>query len=201
MLKKNPDYNDAWWLLRYQMMTTNETCKRLLGAKKEKRPRVFFDMDGVLADFNRGVKELCGMEAPPQNGSKEENEIMWRKIRKVGHFYDRLELMPGAKDMFDQVYGKLKERCEILTGIPRPERGIDTAGVDKTSWVRRLLSEDIEMNIVARREKKEYCYGRNCILIDDLEKNIREWEERGGTGILHKSAKKTLAELKRLKVL
>ncbi len=30
VLKKVPDWNDAWWLLRYQMMTMLETYKRLL---------------------------------------------------------------------------------------------------------------------------------------------------------------------------
>lgn len=39
------------------------------------------------------------------------------------------------------------------------------------------------------------------ILIDDREKTIREWREKGGTGILHVSAEETLAELKRLGLL
>ncbi len=201
VLKRNTAYNDAWWLLRYQLVTTNETCKRMLGAQKKKKIRVFFDMDGVLADFDRGVRELCHMETPPHSAPKDVEEKMWNAIRDVGHFYDKLELIPGAKELFDRVNAKPGIQCEILTGIPRPERGVDTAGEDKTNWVRRLLSTDIKMNIVARREKKQYCYGRNCILIDDLDKNIREWEEKGGIGILHRNVKDTLAELKRLKVL
>lgn len=36
--------------------------------------------------------------------------------------------MPGAGEMFDAVYGKYDERCEILTGIPKPKRGIVNAG-------------------------------------------------------------------------
>ena len=30
--------------------------------------KIYFDMDGVLADFDRGVRELCGMEAFDQGG-------------------------------------------------------------------------------------------------------------------------------------
>ena len=30
VLKKVPEWNDVWWLLRYQMMTMTETFKRLL---------------------------------------------------------------------------------------------------------------------------------------------------------------------------
>ena len=30
VLKKIPEWNDAWWLMRYQMMTMLEAFKRLL---------------------------------------------------------------------------------------------------------------------------------------------------------------------------
>ena len=29
--------------------------------------KIYFDMDGVLADFERGVREICGIEPPDQN--------------------------------------------------------------------------------------------------------------------------------------
>ena len=159
--------------------------------------RLFFDMDGVLADFDRGVVELCGMQPLDQTNRKPcEADALWLKIREVGHFYDKLEMMPGAKDMFNKVYGKYGDRCEILTGIPKPKRGIITAGDDKVNWVRRLLSEDIVVNIVYREQKPEYCTGRDCILIDDLSKNIKGWETLGGTWILHRSTEETLAVLR-----
>lgn len=147
--------------------------------------RIYFDMDGVLADFERGVAELAGITPINQNDkTPAQDDEMWKAIRKVEHFYDRLEPMPGAIDMFNRIYAKYGEKCEILTGIPKPKRGIVSSGPDKTHWVRRILSEDIEINIVYRAEKKEFCIGKEYVLIDDLEKNIREWEQCGGTGIL-----------------
>ena len=164
--------------------------------------KIYFDMDGVLADFDRGVQELCGMEAKPQGRrAPGEDRVMWDAIREVGHFYDKLEFMPGAKELFDTVYGRFGDRCEILTGIPKPGRGITTSGEDKTNWVRRLLSPDIVVNIVFREQKPEYCTGRDCILIDDLGKNIQAWELYGGTGVLHRSAEETLSVLKGMGVL
>ena len=164
--------------------------------------KLFFDMDGVLADFDRGVQELCGMECIPQDHRLPDSDrAMWEAIRKVGHFYDKLELMPGAKEMFDTVYGRYGSRCEILTGIPKPNRGITTAGEDKISWVRRLLSQDIVVHIVFKEQKPEYCTGKECILIDDLEANISEWESEGGTGILHRNADGTLSVLKEMGIL
>ena len=165
--------------------------------------KIYLDMDGVLADFDRGVVEICGMKSHPQGGEQDSNHdnLMWEAIRKAGHFYDRLEPMQGAVEMFNTIYGKYGDRCEILTGIPKAKRGIVTAGEDKKNWMKRMLSDRIKVNIVYREQKPEYCKGKSCVLVDDLEKNIREWEEMGGTGILHVSAENTLAELEKLGLL
>ena len=50
--------------------------------------KIYIDMDGVLANFERGVRELCGVIPPDQDeafvsGSDEE---MWAGIRSVPHF-------------------------------------------------------------------------------------------------------------------
>ena len=164
--------------------------------------KIYFDMDGVLADFDRGVRELCGMEAFDQGGrSPAEDDIMWDAIRKVDHFYDRLELMPGAKEMFDAVYGVYGDRCEILTGIPKEKRGIVTAAEDKISWMKRILSDKVKVNICYRAEKILKCTGPGTVLIDDLEKNILEWRAEDGTGIMHRTAEETIKELKKLGIL
>ena len=161
--------------------------------------KIYLDMDGVLADFDRGVQEFCGMKCIPQGQrSSGEDKVMWNAIRDVGHFYDKLELMPGAKEMFELIYERFGDRCEILTGIPKPKHGITTAGEDKISWVRRLLSKDIVVNIVFREMKPQYCTGKDCVLIDDLDKNIMAWESCGGTGILHRSAEETISAVKGL---
>lgn len=128
--------------------------------------RIYFDMDGVLADFDRGVRELCNISPLTQgeNHSEERDDRMWKKIREVDHFYDRLEPMEGALKMFRIIYQKYGDRCEILTGIPKPKRGIVGAGEDKTLWVHRLLSEKMTVNIVYREEKKNFCTGKFCFV-------------------------------------
>ena len=165
--------------------------------------KIYFDMDGVLADFGRGVRELCNMEALSQNGERDlkQDDLMWEAIRDTDCFYDRLELLPGAQEMFDEIYAKYKSRCEILTGVPKPERGILTAGQDKTAWTRRLLSKDVKVNIVLRKEKIQRCTGLDAVLIDDYAKNIREWQAAGGTAILHTSAENTLRQLREMGLL
>ena len=166
--------------------------------------KIYLDMDGVLADFDKGVRDFCHILPTSQNQGRGAgyDDLMWAEIRKIDHFYARLELMPGAKELFGRIWEKYgKEQCEILTGIPKPKRGILTAGKDKEDWTRRMLSEDIRVNIVFREQKPEYCHGKDSYLIDDRESNIREWEAIGGTGILHRSAEETLRELERRNLL
>lgn len=157
--------------------------------------KIYFDLDGVLADFDRGVEVLAGFD---RNGATANSNVkdddMWQAIASVSHFYDKLELMPGAKEMFDVIYEKYGSRVEILTGIPKPKRNIPTAAEDKTNWVHRIFSPEIKVNTVLREEKKNFCTGPDCILIDDLKKNISEWESYGGTGILFTDAEQTLQE-------
>ena len=67
--------------------------------------KIYFDMDGVLADFDRGIRELCGVEPIDQDVAGDDDRIIIREnARKIPHYYARLELMPGAKEMFDTVY-------------------------------------------------------------------------------------------------
>ena len=103
--------------------------------------KIYFDMDGVLVDFDGGVTKLCGLRPLMQGGrrSKEEDDLMWEKTREVGHFYDRLDPMPGAIELFKELYERYGDKCEILTGIPKPKRGILTAGDDKIAWAHRIF--------------------------------------------------------------
>jgi phosphoglycolate phosphatase-like HAD superfamily hydrolase len=161
--------------------------------------KIYFDMDGVLADFNRGIRELCHMEPSVQDAQcKTADDEMWEAVRRVGHFYDKLEPMPGAVEMFTRLHEKYGDKCEILSGIPKPHRGIITSGEDKTAWAHRILSEDLVVNIVLREEKQNYAKGAGYILIDDLEKNIKEWNDAGGTGIRFTSVEETMSRIAEL---
>ena len=56
------------------------------------------------------------------------------------------------------------------------------------------------IHLVKRAQKQSYAKTNEKpnILIDDYPKNIKEWENKGGIGIHHTDAGKTISELKRL---
>ncbi len=162
--------------------------------------KIYFDMDGVLADFTLGVKEMCGIDidTPQEQRSKEQDKAMFDAIHEVPDFYLKLKTIPGTVDLFYRLRELYGDKVEVLTGIPKPERNIPTASDEKISWVRDHLEGDIVVNTVLRSEKKNYVKGEGSILIDDLPSNIKAWEECGGTGILFKdpeSAERMLEEL------
>ena len=158
--------------------------------------KIYFDLDGVLADFDRGIDEIAGFNRDGVNTNSNVNDdAMWVAIEKVPNFYNKLELMPGAQKLFDTLYKMYGDSVEILTGIPKPKRNIPTAAQDKVDWVHRMLSPNIKVNTVYREEKMNFCTGVDCILIDDLQKNISDWEALGGIGILYTSAESTLEKL------
>ena len=100
--------------------------------------KIYFDMDGVLADFDLAVNELCHVKSVKQeHQSHKQEDIMWDKIREIPHFYDKLKMCEGAKEMFDLIYSKYQDKVEILTGIPKARRNIQNAAEDKIKWARR----------------------------------------------------------------
>lgn len=157
----------------------------------------FFDLDGVLANFNKGVEDLCGIPRLDQTTCSEEADTkMWNAVREVEHFYYKLELMPGAKELFDATSLMEGVTCEILTAIPKEKRGILNAGIDKTNWVHDKINQNVKVNICYKEEKMKKCTGKDCILIDDLLPNIQAWEEAGGTGILFTGSEAALDQIR-----
>lgn len=164
--------------------------------------KIYLDMDGVLADFDRGVIELLG-RVPLKQGisTREEDDELYEAMRQIDHFYGRLEPMEGAKKLFNTISNKYGDKCEILTGVPNPRRGIEQASSDKIEWVKRYLSDSVVCNTVRRVEKIQFCTGKDCILIDDFDWNINDWENAGGTGILYTDCESTLNKLKEFGIL
>ena len=144
---------------------------------------IYFDMDGVLADFKSGAEQAGAAYVPAGTTDKKADDDMWDQIRKTPHFYAGLPEISRAVQLFKDLQAA-GEKPEILTAIPKPHYGIKYAAEDKKAWVETHLGPGIPVHICYRAEKIHKCGGPNDILIDDQDRNIQEWQAAGGTGIL-----------------
>ena len=56
--------------------------------------KIYFDMDGVLADFDKGIRQLCHLENIDQGKRTEEEDILlWKKVKEIPHFYNCLDFL------------------------------------------------------------------------------------------------------------
>lgn len=158
--------------------------------------KIYFDMDGVLVNFDWGVRNLLHMVPEVQGHASEGyDDRLFAAMREVPHFYALLPPMDGVVEIVRELFEKYGDRVEILTGVPKPKRNIKDASEDKTEWIKKYVSPDITINTVLRAEKKDFCKGPQSVLIDDFDKNIKEWESCGGTGILFTDAASLKAAL------
>lgn len=163
---------------------------------------IYLDMDGVLADFDKGLIELAHfIKSRDGKLTEQEDALLWQAVAAVPHFYDLLDPIAGTKEMFDTIYRVYKERLQVLTGIPKPFRGVPTAAEDKTVWMHRLYDPDIKVNAVYTQDKPQFCIGKESVLIDDYETNIAAWERAGGTGIRFTDPISTIQKLRELGLL
>lgn len=152
--------------------------------------KIYLDMDGVLADFEKGVKDVCRFLPTSKN-----EKIMWELLSMEDHFYYSLSFMPGAKEAFRILYKKYGNSLEILSAIPKPNKNIKNTEVDKRNWIRDKLSPEVKVNIVYREDKINFC-SPDSILIDDREDTVNSWIQNGGIGIVHIDWEQTLNLLK-----
>lgn len=147
--------------------------------------KIFLDLDGVLCDFEKKVKEITGKLPHEQTKSE-----MWKAISRYPQFYAKLDWMPDGLQLWN--FCK-KFNPEVLTGVPHG----NWAPGQKKVWCGNNLGWDVTVHTVWARDKQLYAKP-HTILIDDTEKNIREFAANGGIAILHTSAANSIAELKKL---
>lgn len=148
--------------------------------------QVFCDLDGVLADFDRGVVERTGSK--PHHFRRRRK--MWRRLRppRTPDFFSSLPLMRDALQLWTFLQPLSPA---ILTGSPSG----DWAAPQKKRWCVEKLSLPAERVLVVDATDKALFSKPGAVLIDDYEKHRDPWEARGGIFIHYKSAMKSIALL------
>lgn len=155
--------------------------------------RIYLDLDGVMADFDTHFVDYFGVD--PQSL---DDDVMWKMINSYHDFYANLPLMEDALELFDALwYSSHFDDMSILTACPKSN--YKNAAIQKRGWVRKNLAENITViPMLGGANKALFMHEPGDILIDDMEKNCKAWEELGGIAIVHKNAADTLAKLKEI---
>lgn len=157
---------------------------------------IYCDLDGVHTDFYGQAARLIGKDYKNMRGAE-----AWAILDQVPHLFRDLAPLPDSADLWHGMTAFAQEqgmRVEILSAMPKLTRELVTVPQDKFSWVRQHLSSAVPVNLVpSGRAKAAFAHPR-AVLIDDLGRNIDEWRQAGGIGILHRSARESLAELQEI---
>ncbi|HUR87667.1 MAG TPA: hypothetical protein VMZ74_01140 [Ramlibacter sp.] len=149
--------------------------------------QLYLDCDGVLADFDAGVRRLLGMP-PNEFIEKRGAGTFWKKLALAPDFYGSLPLMPDARELFDAVRHL---DPVILTGLPRGK----WAAPQKVRWAAEHFPGTKILTVMAV-DKRNHCT-EGDVLVDDTPRHRHLWEEAGGIFIHHENARGSLAELAR----
>ncbi len=150
--------------------------------------KIYCDMDGVIADFERGYEELTGIDL--QGEFKPEGKEFWGPISKAGvGFWAGLKWMPDGQQLWDYI----KPFNPQLLSAPSREQ---SSRIGKHVWVKHKIPGT--RLILRYANKKKELASPKSILIDDRQANIDQWEAAGGIGILHTDTNNTIKKLKQL---
>jgi 5'(3')-deoxyribonucleotidase len=145
--------------------------------------QIFLDMDGVLVDFDEGVRQKfsCDWWYPtewsiPYEELGFEQEQFWN-VLDYPEFWEHLSWTKDGKEILF-VLAQYKPCILSHCRLPNSFAG-------KWKWLQREIPDVIPEERVLMGWGKTNVAHPNAILIDDSDHIIEEWEHRGGLGILY----------------
>ena len=156
--------------------------------------KIYLDMDGVLADFDKRYTELFGERPTDVQRRAKHFWANWEKFIQGANF-STLDKHEDADTLLHYVH-ELRVPVEILSSSGGDKFHSEVTW-QKTVW---LCNHGIpyKANIVPGGKKKAELAHPWHILVDDTEHVVENYRAAGGTAILHKDINFTLSELSRL---
>jgi hypothetical protein len=177
--------------------------------------RLYLDMDGVLMDYEAAI-QASGVKRYREGAhwiSRPRAEWPAEMVQADKEYVAAMEhpdFWPSLKPMADahQLWTFCQQFSpQILTAAPS-----DRPGETKFAAIRDRIAQQkresiwkcfdtvfpaTSIHVCLRHEKANYARS-GAVLVDDTPGNCAEWEARGGTAILHKTAAETIYKLTEL---
>lgn len=160
--------------------------------------KIYFDMDGVLADFDSMYPNNKDLNHPSEDLSQEKRaakKLFWEKVEKQPGFWRDIPVMANTEYLLKTASGVWE--IFVLSKTPGADKFVggqkyvDFIANEKRKWIATNLSKffDAKHVIICDGPKGELMRpSKTDILVDDRQENISEWELHGGRGILFTNA-------------
>lgn len=169
----------------------------------------YFDMDGVLADFDSSApKNSQALNHPSESMSDTEKQAkrqFWQTIEQNKNFWREIPMFPGIKDVLKSA--QTKGELFVLTKTPGAKHFIggqdyvNFVTKEKIDWILKNMPEFFDAKHIIVCDGKKGALIKptaNDILIDDRVENITEWEQHNGRGILFDEISRVIKEINKL---
>ena len=151
---------------------------------------VYLDMDGVLADFFKGLEQFYNVRHWKQIQDKE------KSIQALAgtDFFNTLDVFETSQELVD--FAKSTGDWCICSSPLRGDR--DNSAYWKRVWLteKQFLPEVNKLIFTGQKENfaVDKIDGTPNILVDDKPSNIKRWNEAGGIGIRYQANEDDLVE-------
>ena len=143
--------------------------------------RIYIDMDGVLTDFDAAATIL-----EKTTGFVRTMGGFWDIVGDIADiFYSRLKPIDEIKDLI-YMLKRYNYNLNVISKVPYNCK--NAAMIGKTQWLDKWYRQNVFNDVIfvpTYNSKSFYCKDHD-ILIDDDERNIRDWGEQRGHGLIYR---------------
>jgi hypothetical protein len=174
--------------------------------KEDSLPEIYLDIDGVLADFEKGANKVLKANGYPlwldeswnEFDEFQKDEIRWSLIGLQENFWSTLPTVRESKKLFRFVE---PYKPNILSVVEIRQSNLSKAS--RYDWLTEKFGYGAfyELHLIDDLVESGHAiniHGRPNVLIDDSKEHCEIFESCGGIAIHHQTAGRTITQLKKL---
>lgn len=145
--------------------------------------RIFLDVDGVLANWTKKACEKTSIEYPIDFEFPNQGWLATRaSVKKIQdasdslEFWTDIEKYPWSNDIVKMVSQSGKHWNFLTKPMKTPH-----CFAGKAEWMFQHYPYHWDKMWIVTGSKSTVCRGPGDLLIDDMDKNLEEWKEAGGS--------------------